>query len=169
MVYVMSDIHGMRHHFFRMLKEIRFCDTDELYILGDIIDRGDSFYEIYEFIRNHRNVHLLMGNHEKMMLDFIRKNNGTIKDIGYVSDDAAMAYHHWVCNGGFTTLQTMESLDDETQNEVCQYFSALPLNALAIRRQCNRLQPCPSRQQENCLRLPSVTRARTCSVHPNSS
>ena len=38
--YVMSDIHGMAHLLKQMLEKIRFSDEDQLYILGDMIDRG---------------------------------------------------------------------------------------------------------------------------------
>lgn len=40
MIYVMSDIHGCYEQFMIMLKKIHFTDTDILYILGDVIDRG---------------------------------------------------------------------------------------------------------------------------------
>ena len=40
MTYVMSDLHGEYEKFLRMLEVIGFTDDDELYILGDVIDRG---------------------------------------------------------------------------------------------------------------------------------
>ncbi|WP_455810217.1 metallophosphoesterase, partial [Clostridium butyricum] len=38
--YVMSDIHGCYAEFIEMLQKINFGDDDELYVLGDIFDRG---------------------------------------------------------------------------------------------------------------------------------
>jgi len=40
MIYVMSDIHGQAGAFYKMLKKICFSDNDQMYVLGDVIDRG---------------------------------------------------------------------------------------------------------------------------------
>ena len=39
-IYVMSDMHGLYDRYLKMLELIRFSEEDELYILGDMIDRG---------------------------------------------------------------------------------------------------------------------------------
>ena len=38
--YVISDIHGQYDKFIAMLDAINLRDTDTLYVLGDILDRG---------------------------------------------------------------------------------------------------------------------------------
>ncbi|MCR4590153.1 MAG: fructose-bisphosphatase class III [Lachnospiraceae bacterium] len=38
--YVVSDIHGQYDMFLELLNKICFKDTDTLYVLGDILDRG---------------------------------------------------------------------------------------------------------------------------------
>lgn len=38
--YVISDIHGQYKMFLDLLDKIKLKDTDTLYILGDILDRG---------------------------------------------------------------------------------------------------------------------------------
>lgn len=38
--YVISDIHGMYNKFTELLNKIKLKDTDTLYILGDVLDRG---------------------------------------------------------------------------------------------------------------------------------
>ena len=40
MIYVMSDIHGEYDKYIKMLELINFSNADELYVLGDIVDRG---------------------------------------------------------------------------------------------------------------------------------
>ena len=67
--YVMSDIHGNKDKFFTMLKEIKFSSKDELYIIGDIIDRGDYGFEIYDYIMKQKNIHFMLGNHEIALLN----------------------------------------------------------------------------------------------------
>lgn len=44
--YCISDIHGCFNEFQDMLKLINFQKEDELYILGDIIDRGPQSAEM---------------------------------------------------------------------------------------------------------------------------
>ena len=47
MIHVISDLHGYPLEKFKMLlKKFRFCDDDELFILGDVVDRnGDGEFE----------------------------------------------------------------------------------------------------------------------------
>ena len=39
--YVISDIHGEYEKFMELLEEIELKDTDTLYVLGDVLDRGE--------------------------------------------------------------------------------------------------------------------------------
>ena len=48
MKYVMSDLHGCYDKFIKMLEIINFNEQDELYILGDIFDRGSQPIKILE-------------------------------------------------------------------------------------------------------------------------
>ena len=57
--YVMSDLHGEYGRFLKMLKLIDFKDTDILYILGDVFDRGNKPLEIIDYIVAHKNIVLL--------------------------------------------------------------------------------------------------------------
>ena len=68
-IYAMSDIHGRYEKFNKMLEKIHFSDNDTLYILGDIIDRGEDGIKILADVMEKENVILLMGNHEYMMLN----------------------------------------------------------------------------------------------------
>lgn len=42
MIYAVSDLHGCYDKYRKMLEQIKFCDTDTLYVLGDVVDRGDG-------------------------------------------------------------------------------------------------------------------------------
>ena len=42
MIYVMSDIHGEKEKFDTVMKKINLTEDDKLYILGDVIDRGND-------------------------------------------------------------------------------------------------------------------------------
>ena len=40
MIYAVSDLHGCYDKYRNMLEKIHFSETDTLYILGDVVDRG---------------------------------------------------------------------------------------------------------------------------------
>ena len=67
MIYCISDLHGRYDRYEKVLEKIQ--DTDELYVLGDCIDRGKDGLKILKDIKERNNVHLLMGNHELLLLD----------------------------------------------------------------------------------------------------
>lgn len=116
MVYVMSDLHGMYNEFIQMLELIKFSEEDSLYILGDIIDRGDKPLEIIEYIIEHKNITLLRGNHEQMYMDYYK----------------GCDYANWTqYNGGHTTwgdinLKQME-VNYDYRKGLYDYFCKLPL------------------------------------------
>lgn len=91
MIYCMADLHGERNLFVRMLEHIQFSDTDQLYILGDVIDRGTGGVDILEQIMAAPNMTMLLGNHEQMCLSTLGPDN------------AFGARDLWRQNGGMTT------------------------------------------------------------------
>lgn len=46
MVYVMSDIHGCYDKYIRLLHQIELGKNDTLYVIGDIVDRGNDGIKI---------------------------------------------------------------------------------------------------------------------------
>lgn len=66
MIYVMSDLHGMYEKYIEMLEKIHFSENDTLYVLGDIIDRGDNSISIIKDMMKKSNIYPLFGNHELM-------------------------------------------------------------------------------------------------------
>ena len=56
MHYAISDIHGCYDEFMELLKLIHFSDRDELFVLGDVIDRGPKPVEVLQFMSMQPNV-----------------------------------------------------------------------------------------------------------------
>ena len=56
MNYVISDIHGMYTKYIEMMNLIDLQDTDTLYILGDIVDRGLQSMKILQDMMKRPNV-----------------------------------------------------------------------------------------------------------------
>ena len=73
MTYVISDIHGCYTEFLKLLDKIGFCDEDELYVLGDAMDRGPEPIKVIRDLMDRPNVTYILGNHDDMMLQSLKK------------------------------------------------------------------------------------------------
>lgn len=74
-IYCVSDIHGELDKFERLLELIQLSDADQLYIIGDVIDRGAMGVDILQKIMAAPNMTMLLGNHEQMCLDTLGPHN----------------------------------------------------------------------------------------------
>lgn len=72
MTCVMSDLHGQYDKYLQMLKKIGFGDGDTLYILGDVIGRGEGGIDILLDMMERKNVIPLIGNHESLALSSMK-------------------------------------------------------------------------------------------------
>ncbi len=120
MIYVMSDIHGHKKQFDEILNMVNFSGDDTLYILGDIVDKGPACIELLKIIMNAPNIHMLLGNHEQMMLDV----------VDYQEDDVNSVWSNerlWYNNGGRFTRAVFDDEDDSTKAEIIKFLRGLPL------------------------------------------
>ena len=78
MTYVMGDIHGEYDRFMEVFRQLDFDETDTLYVLGDILDRGPHPIKTLLTLMEMPNVVCLVGNHELMALDGLRFLNTEI-------------------------------------------------------------------------------------------
>jgi serine/threonine protein phosphatase 1 len=77
--FALSNIHGCLTTFRKLLLQIQFDKTDELYVLGGLIDRGpdakglmDGIWELQE---NGFRIHCLQGPHEQGLIEAYRHGN----------------------------------------------------------------------------------------------
>lgn len=67
--YAITDLHGCARTFRALLDKIRFSKEDELYLLGDYINRGPDSKGVIDHILELREsghtVHCLRGNHQR--------------------------------------------------------------------------------------------------------
>jgi serine/threonine protein phosphatase 1 len=100
-IFVIGDIHGCLDKLQILMSRINpRPGLDQLVFLGDYIDRGEDASGVIEFLLQLRGVHrdtiFLMGNHEKMFLDFLA---GKDQDL-------------FLHNGGHLTLKSyLKQLD----------------------------------------------------------
>jgi len=98
MRYAISDIHGCLKSFQALLKKIKFSKKDELFLLGDYIDRGPDSKGVIDYIWHLQaegyKLQCLKGNHEQMMLD-------ARQDMS--------KQRMWLMNGGMTTSESFNA------------------------------------------------------------
>jgi serine/threonine protein phosphatase 1 len=122
---VIGDIHGAALTFNRLLDVIEFERTDELYLLGDYIDRLDHSCGVIETIlrlqRDGFQIRPILGNHEDMLLLAIR--SGVFEDL-----------LDWLENGGDATLKSYGVRHpQDIPEEHLQFFESLPLYRITDR------------------------------------
>lgn len=75
-----SDIHGCWKTFEKLIEKINLQKSDELYLLGDYVHRGDNSFKVLDFIfflSENYNTTVLAGNHENMLINSIIERNKT--------------------------------------------------------------------------------------------
>jgi len=126
-VYAIGDLHGRADLMAEMLQRIAADSSTAtqvnetvLVFLGDYIDRGpDSAGVIDQALRlmneARYTTHLLKGNHEVMLLDFL---------------DDADRFFHWAANGGVETLESYGVDVDAMRNETPERLRQTALAAI---------------------------------------
>lgn len=120
--YLMADIHGDWDRYSEMKSLIRFSDLDKLIIIGDVIDRGDYGIKILQDVMNSKNIKMLMGNHELMLLQADIFNDNPTKSVKELRDV-------WTAiNGGYTTIKALYDLPDHGKS-IVEYVKTLKVIA----------------------------------------
>jgi serine/threonine protein phosphatase 1 len=107
--------------FEKMLELINFNENDNLYILGDVIDRGPDGIAILQKIMNIPNIHMLLGNHEYMMLGAL---NHPYDNCSSAKDNMDT----WKINGYEPTINAFMKLTEYEREEIFNYLQNVPLN-----------------------------------------
>ena len=111
---VIGDVHGHYDTLITLLDAVSPTSNDEIYFLGDLIDRGPKSAQVVDLVMRN-NYHCLRGNHEEMLLDVV----GT----GEVSVEL---YQSWLYSGGHATV---DSYDSKIPQEHIDWLKELPLYA----------------------------------------
>lgn len=127
MTYVMSDLHGMYDKFIAMLEKINFSASDELFIIGDIIDRGERPVDILEYVMDKPNITVLLGNHEVMASDFLHRLTAEItkENINSVDEDFLIELSIYKRNGGATTMKQLRALPPDKRKKILDFIDSL--------------------------------------------
>lgn len=137
MTYVMSDLHGAFNKYITMLEKIDFGTEDELYVIGDVVDRGEQPMEILFDMMNRANVYPLMGNHEVMALNGLKLLSGDISTdiVNHLSSEQLEMMSAWIKIGATSTIKGFTALGSDEQTEILEYISGfLPYKKVSAGR-----------------------------------
>ncbi len=72
-MYAIGDIHGCLDPLRRLMDQIHVSETDEVVFIGDYVDRGPDSKGVIDYLLTLQGRYtFLMGNHERMFLDFLQ-------------------------------------------------------------------------------------------------
>ena len=121
--YVISDIHGQYNMFIELLDKSDLKDTDTLYILGDVLDRGPQPIKTIRKLMEMPNAICLVGNHEFMAmkcLGFLMKEI-TDKSIEELDDEMLDNLETWQYNGSRSTVDEFTQMDYSPEKDIDDY------------------------------------------------
>ena len=110
-----GDIHGHYVGLRHLLDKVNPTEADEIYCVGDLIDRGPQSAKVVSYIREH-GFTCVLGNHEQLLLDAFAK-----------TQEATQTLQAWLYSGGQSTLASYDS-DVELLSEHMEWFRTLPLH-----------------------------------------
>lgn len=91
---VIGDVHGHYEALCSLFNHIAPTTEDEIYFLGDLIDRGPESSQVVEFVIKN-NYHCILGNHEIMLLNALGEGKLDHR-----------AFQVWLQNGGNATIMS---------------------------------------------------------------
>ena len=127
--YVMSDLHGNYNSYIAMLDKINFQNSDMLFILGDILDRGPNPIKIILDLMKRPNVEIIAGNHCVMACECFKflLQEITEENLSEIDDVMIEKLLNWQQNGSASTTKEFHSCDKETQKEIIEFISDFEL------------------------------------------
>lgn len=109
---VIGDVHGHYDGLMTLLELISPNADDQVYFLGDLIDRGPQSAQVIEFVKNSA-YQSLLGNHEHLLLEAFPNNQAY-----------PPALQAWLQSGGRATISSYD--DIELLVEHVEWIRTLP-------------------------------------------
>lgn len=104
---IATDLHGCDQEFRELLQKVYFNPTrDRLILLGDLFDRGDESWEVFQHVKQLKKMLggrmiLIRGNHDQLLLNTLDNRDNL---------------RLWAFNGGLTTVNSFQSHDDDIES-----------------------------------------------------
>ncbi|WP_017319437.1 metallophosphoesterase family protein [Mastigocladopsis repens] len=109
---VIGDVHGHYEGLMTLMEAIAPTSDDQVYFLGDLIDRGPQSSQVVKFVKD-SSYQCLLGNHEQMLLNILTN--------AQVPTSMVQA---WLYSGGQATLASYQQAT--IPHDHLEWFKALP-------------------------------------------
>lgn len=109
-----GDVHGHYDGLMLLLEKIDLSNQDQLYFVGDLIDRGPKSAEVVGYVLDHEHP-CVLGNHEQLLLDAFAENVLSGQTL-----------HAWLYSGGQSTLTSYNNDADLLMSHI-EWLRSLPL------------------------------------------
>lgn len=119
MKYFLSDLNGASEEYFAMKKQINFKNSDELYIVGGILngnsDNPKAGFDILDDIMANDNIHLVLGDDEYAhAMYYLAQESQDIRNFWY---------NYTVANDGLAAHKYLyESISEEQRDKYISYL-----------------------------------------------
>ncbi|MEH1874913.1 metallophosphoesterase family protein [Nostoc sp.] len=109
---VIGDVHGHYEGLMTLLEAIAPTSDDQIYFLGDLIDRGPHSSQVVNFVKRH-NYPCLLGNHEQMLLNILTNHR-----------TSSPTMQAWLYSGGQATVASYN--EASIPDDHLDWFKSLP-------------------------------------------
>lgn len=106
-------------------EKIQFRETDTLYTLGDVVDRGDGGIKILLDMIKRKNVIPLRGNHDYLAYCLLKNLSWPLQKQD--TKEIQKLYRSWFCDGGYPTYTAFVKLPLEKQKMLLAYLNTFLL------------------------------------------
>lgn len=130
MRYIIADIHGCFEQYQKLLAKIRFSEEDELYVLGDAVDRGPEPIRVLQDMMSRANVIFILGNHDFGMYAFMKKLSVEITEENvdtHLTAELLRDYQLWLQDGGEITAEQFRRLSSAEKSDMLEYIAEASL------------------------------------------
>ncbi|MBW4640481.1 MAG: serine/threonine protein phosphatase [Gloeocapsa sp. UFS-A4-WI-NPMV-4B04] len=107
---IIGDVHGHYDGLMTLLEAIAPDTSDQVYFLGDLIDRGPHSAQVVDFVEQ-SSYQCLLGNHEQMLLNALARGH------------SSHMQQAWLYNGGQATVN---SYKEAIPQEHLEWMNNLP-------------------------------------------
>ena len=123
---MIADIHGCYDEYIELLNKIGLTEDDELFVLGDAMDRGPEPMKVLQDLMRRENVYYILGNHDVMFLEVLRRLmiELTEENANSLTSEDFLAYYDFIQNGGEETLRQFRCLPPSQQADIRDYLES---------------------------------------------
>ena len=126
MIYVIGDIHGDKEKFDSMMEKLSPTDKDTVFVLGDVINIGNSSVELLQDMMYRANVYPVLGEHEymaKKIFPLISEFSSIEEAKDKLTGEEKELLEKWLSMKSEKTTEDFLSLDEEGKESIIDYLS----------------------------------------------